>query len=135
MLYLSPEDPLDLVLRVTSPNLKSIYLSNDTFNIDSNIATEMAQNELKVILINQDRSHVKKLLTYLKSSGRKHSIFFIGKDNSEKMLNILTFFSANVTKLHFSQENIPCQILMEGEIPHCVSLTHFTLKFALSTNT
>ena len=124
MLYLRPGHLTDLFLRHTFPNINSVSLSNNYHNVES----DRTQNELIFVLINLEKSNVKKVLSYVKKSGRLHSIFFIGKDKSEKMLNISTFSSESVTKLHFSQENILCHILVEEEIPQCVSLTHLTLK-------
>ena len=130
MLYLRPNDPLDLVLRNVYPNLSSIYLSNGDTSLDSDVLdlSQTTSDDLKIVLINQEEMHVHKFVEYANTINKKHSFYFFGRDKSEKTLDICQFLSPNVQKLFLSQDSYYCDVLVGSEIPKCSSLTHLTIK-------
>ena len=130
MLYLRPNDPLDLILKNIYPNLRWIYLSNGDTSLDTDVLdlSHTTSDDLKIVLINQEEMHILKFVEYANRMNKKHSFYFFGKDKSEKTLDICQFLSPNIQKLFLSQDSYYCDVLVGSEIPKCSSLTHLTIK-------
>ena len=130
MLYLRPNDPLDLILKNVYPNLSSIYLSNGDTSLDTDVLdlSQTTSDDLKIVLINQEEMHVLKFVEYANRINKKYSFYFFGRDKSEKTLDICQFLSSEVQKLFLSQDSYYCDILVGKEVPKCSSLTHLKIK-------
>ena len=126
MLYLTPSHPIDLFLKYL--NLSSIYLSNGDTSIDFEAIAQSTSDELKIVLINQEEMHIPKLVTYANTMGKNYSFYFIGKDRSEKTLDICQFLSSNVRKIYLWQKSYECTVEVDGKIPKCLNLTHLLLN-------
>ena len=130
MLYLRPNDHLDLILKNPYPNLRSIYLSNGDASLDTDVLhqSRSISDDLKIFLLNQEEMHAHRFVEYANRMNKKYSFYFFGRDKSEKTLDICQFLSVNVQKLFLSQNSYYCDILVSNEIPKCSSLTHLTIK-------
>ena len=88
MLYLGPNDPIDLILNCDYPRLNTIYLSDGDNSTADETVSDTTHDDLKIVLVNQDEMRIEKFIRYSKRVKKKCSFYFIGKDKSEKMLDI-----------------------------------------------
>ena len=128
MLYLRPNNPIDLILNCDYPRLNTIYLSDGDNSIDCETVSDKTHDELKIVLINQEEMHIEKFIRYSERVKKKCSFYFIGKDKSEKMFDICQFLSPNVKKLMLQQELYDCNIDVGSRIPTCPHLTHLSIN-------
>ena len=127
-LYLRPNDSLDLILRNVYPNLRWIYLCDGDTSLDNDVLNESSPDQQKIVLINQEVMHIPMFVQYVNNMNKKCSFYFLGKDKSEKSLDICQFLSQNVKQLFLWQDDYHCEILVGKKFPNCPFLTHLWIQ-------